>query len=574
MPWTKSNPPSVAKNWTDTEKEKCVAAANGALQDGGSDEEAIFACIHAAGKSKKKGGKNNMAKASPEQVAQQGRSKRYGIAIREDGHLTKPGEWSSLSDSQFGDPVNFLYPIADKTHAASAKSYFDQHKGKYDRDSRGRVRARINRLCRKYGVDPIGDVKNSAPNAPNGLYLVGEIQLASPDLPEDDPHYGLMRIPAARSAVFNHPWWGDIYLDQDLFESFVDNWSSNVVGHDLAVDPDHDTHQGALAWVRDIEINDAKGFDLWVDPTSAGKEVLGDVWRYASIEYTNNFVDQETGIEYGPTLLGCGATNRPFVHRQDAIQILSEDVLRQAGPQPDASYILLSQMEVQPRMEDQLTEVLFDDTDGIEDGNSQETNELVNEAMQFSGRAEPAVAAEEVSAPAAPQAPQPVTHSQPAPANIDLGGQVVTAAQVQELMRQNAALLRDAHLNRVEKAGETALARGVAPVVVGLAKQILLAANPQASATIKMSVPAEDGTQVAKTLNLFDAVVELLSQIPGRITEMPLSYQYGETVANRGPVGANPYAGEDEMTPEEAEAWANARRSQLNIRRGSDPAEL
>src|SRR3990172_8976046 len=52
MPWTKDNPPSVAKNWTDSEKEKCVAAANAVLEDGGSDEDAVFACISAAGKSK------------------------------------------------------------------------------------------------------------------------------------------------------------------------------------------------------------------------------------------------------------------------------------------------------------------------------------------------------------------------------------------------------------------------------------------------------------------------------------------------------------------------------------------
>lgn len=53
MPWTKDKPPSVAKNWTDDEKDKCVTAANAALDDGGDDEAAIFACIAAAGKGTK-----------------------------------------------------------------------------------------------------------------------------------------------------------------------------------------------------------------------------------------------------------------------------------------------------------------------------------------------------------------------------------------------------------------------------------------------------------------------------------------------------------------------------------------
>ena len=55
MPWTADNPPDVAKNWTVEEKEKCVSAANAVLADGGSDEEAIYACIHAAGKSERSG---------------------------------------------------------------------------------------------------------------------------------------------------------------------------------------------------------------------------------------------------------------------------------------------------------------------------------------------------------------------------------------------------------------------------------------------------------------------------------------------------------------------------------------
>lgn len=54
MPWTVKSPPSVAKNWTEEEKEKCVKAANAVLRDGGNDEQAIYACISAAGKSKKK----------------------------------------------------------------------------------------------------------------------------------------------------------------------------------------------------------------------------------------------------------------------------------------------------------------------------------------------------------------------------------------------------------------------------------------------------------------------------------------------------------------------------------------
>lgn len=50
MPWTVDKPPRPARNWTREERERCVEAANATLEDGGTDEEAIYACIGAAGK--------------------------------------------------------------------------------------------------------------------------------------------------------------------------------------------------------------------------------------------------------------------------------------------------------------------------------------------------------------------------------------------------------------------------------------------------------------------------------------------------------------------------------------------
>jgi len=62
MPWTVKNPPSCAKNWTESEKKKCVTAANAVLREGGTEQDAIFACIHAAGKTKHPGGEDGESK--------------------------------------------------------------------------------------------------------------------------------------------------------------------------------------------------------------------------------------------------------------------------------------------------------------------------------------------------------------------------------------------------------------------------------------------------------------------------------------------------------------------------------
>jgi hypothetical protein len=53
MPWSMKNPPNVAKNWPAAKQRACIVAGNAVLRDGGSDEEAIRACIGAA---KKAGG--------------------------------------------------------------------------------------------------------------------------------------------------------------------------------------------------------------------------------------------------------------------------------------------------------------------------------------------------------------------------------------------------------------------------------------------------------------------------------------------------------------------------------------
>ena len=43
------------------------------------------------------------------------RSKEYGISIKENyGVISKPDNWSSLKDEDFGDPVHYMFPMQDK----------------------------------------------------------------------------------------------------------------------------------------------------------------------------------------------------------------------------------------------------------------------------------------------------------------------------------------------------------------------------------------------------------------------------------------------------------------------------
>lgn len=95
MPWTYENPPDVAQNWTDEEIRACVDAANAVLRDGGTDEEAIYACIHAAGKEEKLMGKKIFRapielKADGEEGTFRSVFARFNV-IDHDGDVTLPG---------------------------------------------------------------------------------------------------------------------------------------------------------------------------------------------------------------------------------------------------------------------------------------------------------------------------------------------------------------------------------------------------------------------------------------------------------------------------------------------------
>jgi len=212
------------------------------------------------------------------------------------------------------------------------------------------------------------------------------------------------------------------------------------------------------------------------------------------------------------------------------------------------------------------TEVLFEGADqegivdGATDGSGDDDFEDVRAQATLSQPgstpvAEPAEEAEE------PEQPEPVTPrlSQPVDARQ------FTDKDVQAILAQNAQLLARDRERTIAEACDKALARGVAPVVVDVARQVLSATEPLAEATISLSVPA-DGQAVAKTVNLFGAVAELLDLVPGRISDPALSYQFQAEEPTTEPRPDNPYAVREIETVEEAEEAARKRRAELGIR--------
>jgi phage I-like protein/cation transport regulator ChaB len=85
---------------------------------------------------------------------QESRSKKYGIAIKEGGHVTKPSEWESVNDDEFLDPVNYRYPCpdADQTRAAAAYWGRPDNQAQYSSEERSIINKRLERFKEKFKI--------------------------------------------------------------------------------------------------------------------------------------------------------------------------------------------------------------------------------------------------------------------------------------------------------------------------------------------------------------------------------------------------------------------------------------
>lgn len=96
------------------------------------------------------------AAAASDKQAQEARAKHYGIAIKDGGNVTKPGEWASVPDDAFADPVNYRYPMADKAHADNAAARWGEisNRSQYSPAEQKIIGERIVARQRHFGETP------------------------------------------------------------------------------------------------------------------------------------------------------------------------------------------------------------------------------------------------------------------------------------------------------------------------------------------------------------------------------------------------------------------------------------
>lgn len=422
------------------------------------------------------------------------RSIRFGIEALENGHEDNPTEEASAA---FGDPVNFFYLVTDKVSAEEAKVYFrsDVDSGLYtQQQSIGRIESRLNRLSRKFGVGPFepGSLFEAQPHKKKLTKLFAPIQLSKNN---DGKPYAV--IPASRNAVFDHPRYGRVWFDQDLFDSFRDNFESGVVGTDLAINAEHGRNGYfggmALAWIDKLYTQDDV-FHIGAEPTPTGDAVIGSEYKYASIEYMDNFVDQETGVSYGPTLVGCACTNIPFVHRNKPIRRQSFEIIEEG------------------------------DIDMPQDN---------------------------PTLPANPEEEKPSSLAKPATEKEHGASKDVQLLmdRVNRAEATNSRLLEELKTSKISTAIMAATQRGVPPVILSVATQMLSHCDPLADKTIDL-----DLGEGSDKYNFFEAVVKLLTIAPGR--DLGQTTVPAETLDN----ARDDQESDEAKTLEEAEEKARAKR--------------
>lgn len=111
--------------------------------------------------------------------AQEARSHKYHIGIKEGGNVTKPSKWSSVPDSEWGDPVNYRYPMPDKAHADNAASRWGDasNRSQYTSEEQSIIGGRIKRRQAHFGSDTSDEKKEQSMNPvtlieDNGVWYV------------------------------------------------------------------------------------------------------------------------------------------------------------------------------------------------------------------------------------------------------------------------------------------------------------------------------------------------------------------------------------------------------------------
>ena len=187
--------------------------------------------------------------------------------------------------------------------------------------------------------------------------------ITSIDQLPDDPKPGdkaYVSFNMFRSGEFDHPYYGPLVFDLDYLTKLKTNFDVNVAGRSIHMDLDHSpvraTSTKSYGKILEVEIEELELGSLIgtrsafcikgvVELNSLGINILKDgQYEYCSIEIDNEYTTYEREplpenlltddersegssgavLMYGPTIVGCAFTNRPFIPGLGEVVAFSE----------------------------------------------------------------------------------------------------------------------------------------------------------------------------------------------------------------------------------------------------------
>lgn len=132
-------------------------------------------------------------------------------------------------------------------------------------------------------------------------------------------------IELAKVVTGTHRNYGEVKITKEDLESMNKNFKDGVVGVDIMIDFDH-AQAEAAGWLKETKLSSngetLLGLVKWTPKGSVS--LSNKEFRYFSPEFNLNYTHPHTGKSHGPTLLGGGLVNRPFL-KMDAIVEMSEN---------------------------------------------------------------------------------------------------------------------------------------------------------------------------------------------------------------------------------------------------------
>lgn len=132
---------------------------------------------------------------------------------------------------------------------------------------------------------------------------------------ETGPGSGLVSIEQlARPIEAQHSLFGTVRLDAKTFRSFVQNFNANTLGQEIYLDRNHNPGDGVNGVFKKLEVDSAGRLIGHLEWKPLGVKTFNeDGFKYFSIDFTDDYVNPETGKSHGPLLFGAGLVPRPFI---------------------------------------------------------------------------------------------------------------------------------------------------------------------------------------------------------------------------------------------------------------------